>query len=172
MLRAWVIERACVLFHVAYITQSGPRCGPRCVCTSSSRVWMTTASAALVTRKVYAAAAEEGRARFLIVPPDAFVAVSLRCVGLVLRLLPNQPIDGIPSGAVAAKQNSRYFYGQRRGLPPRRGLPVRPEHDRAQSCAIALRSPASERPSDITDIHQIFTPVFSVGFCPSFEKLP
>eukprot|EP00964_Phaeocystis_antarctica_P064276 scaffold38652_cov42-Phaeocystis_antarctica.AAC.1 len=24
---------------------------------------------------------------------------------------------------------------------------VRPEHDRAQSCAIALRSPASERPS-------------------------
>merc|ERR1712166_658124 len=28
-------------------------------------------------------------------------------------------------------------------------LPVRPEHDRAQSCAIALRSPASERPSDL-----------------------
>ena len=46
-------------------------------------------------------------------------------------------------------QNSRYFYGQRRGLPPRRGLPVRPEHDRVQSYAIALRSPASERPSDL-----------------------
>eukprot|EP00964_Phaeocystis_antarctica_P099917 scaffold65675_cov85-Phaeocystis_antarctica.AAC.5 len=34
---------------------------------------------------------------------------------------------------------------------------VRPEHDRAQSCAIALRSPASERPSDLNryspDIH-------------------
>eukprot|EP00964_Phaeocystis_antarctica_P073807 scaffold45335_cov51-Phaeocystis_antarctica.AAC.1 len=30
-------------------------------------------------------------------------------------------------------------------LPPRRQLPVRPEHDRVQSCAIALRSPASER---------------------------
>eukprot|EP00964_Phaeocystis_antarctica_P077289 scaffold47932_cov30-Phaeocystis_antarctica.AAC.1 len=45
-------------------------------------------------------------------------------------------------------QNSRYFYGQRRGLPPRRQLPVRPEHDRVQSCAIALRSPACERPSD------------------------
>eukprot|EP00964_Phaeocystis_antarctica_P036129 scaffold20650_cov74-Phaeocystis_antarctica.AAC.1 len=45
-------------------------------------------------------------------------------------------------------QNSRYLSGQRRGLPPRRQLPVRPEHDRAQSCAIALRSPASERPSD------------------------
>eukprot|EP00964_Phaeocystis_antarctica_P089844 scaffold57397_cov71-Phaeocystis_antarctica.AAC.1 len=43
-------------------------------------------------------------------------------------------------------------------LPPRRGLPVRPEHDRAQSCAIALRSPASERPSDANryspDIHR------------------
>ena len=26
---------------------------------------------------------------------------------------------------------------------------VRPEHDRFQSCAIALRSPASERPSDL-----------------------
>ena len=36
---------------------------------------------------------------------------------------------------------------------------VRPEHDRAQSCAIALRSPASERPSDVNDIHQIFTQV-------------
>ena len=36
-------------------------------------------------------------------------------------------------------------------------VPVRPEHDRAQSCAIALRSPASERPSDLNryspDIH-------------------
>eukprot|EP00964_Phaeocystis_antarctica_P065576 scaffold39572_cov68-Phaeocystis_antarctica.AAC.2 len=53
-------------------------------------------------------------------------------------------------------QNSRYFYGQRRGLPPRRQLPVRPEHDRAQSCAIALRSPAS-RPPTLNDIHQIFT---------------
>ena len=54
-------------------------------------------------------------------------------------------------------QNSRYLYGQRRGLPPRRQLPVRPEHDRVQSCAIALRSPASERPSDLNryspDIH-------------------
>ena len=46
-------------------------------------------------------------------------------------------------------QNSRYLYGQRRGLPPRRQLPVRPEHDRVQSCAIALRSPASERTSDL-----------------------
>ena len=38
--------------------------------------------------------------------------------------------------------NSRYLYGQRRGLPPRRQLRVRPEHDEVQSCAIALRSPA------------------------------
>ena len=34
---------------------------------------------------------------------------------------------------------------------------VRPEHDRVQSCAIALRSPASERSSDLKryspDIH-------------------
>ena len=28
-------------------------------------------------------------------------------------------------------------------------VPVRPEHDRAQSCAIALRSPASEKPSEL-----------------------
>ena len=54
------------------------------------------------------------------------------------------------------RRNSRYFYGQRRGLLYLLvGLRVRPEHHRAQSCAIALRSPASERPSDLTDIHQI-----------------
>ena len=51
-------------------------------------------------------------------------------------------------------QNSRYFYGQRRGLPPRRQLRVRPEHDRAQSCAIGLRSPASERPSHVISYHR------------------
>eukprot|EP00964_Phaeocystis_antarctica_P005085 scaffold2780_cov23-Phaeocystis_antarctica.AAC.1 len=55
-------------------------------------------------------------------------------------------------------QNSRYLYGQRRGLPPRRQLPVRPEHDRVQSCAIALRSPASERPSDLKRIFTEYSP--------------
>eukprot|EP00964_Phaeocystis_antarctica_P075689 scaffold46736_cov60-Phaeocystis_antarctica.AAC.3 len=36
-------------------------------------------------------------------------------------------------------------------------VPVRPEHDRAQSCAIALRSPASERPSDLNRNSPKFT---------------
>ena len=53
------------------------------------------------------------------------------------------------SAAPTNTHNSRYFCGQRRGLPPRRQLRVRPEHDRVQSCAIALRSPASERSSDL-----------------------
>jgi hypothetical protein len=37
-------------------------------------------------------------------------------------------------------------------------LRVRPERHRAQSCVIALRSPAPERSSEYSDIHQIFTP--------------
>eukprot|EP00964_Phaeocystis_antarctica_P098070 scaffold64123_cov54-Phaeocystis_antarctica.AAC.1 len=56
------------------------------------------------------------------------------------------------------RQNSRYLHGQRRAAYLLVRVPVRPEHDRAQSCAIALRSPASERPSDPNryspDIHQ------------------
>ena len=51
---------------------------------------------------------------------------------------------------VLQRQMDYLLDGQRRGLPPRRQLRVRPEHDQAQSCAIALRSPASERPSDLS----------------------
>ena len=55
-------------------------------------------------------------------------------------------------GAAAAKQTDktfRYFYCQRRGLTPRRGLRVRPqpEHHRAQSCRAAAPSPSVRSPA-------------------------
>jgi len=55
--------------------------------------------------------------------------------------------DGIPSGAAAAKTPATSTARDGPYLLVR--VRVRPEHDRAQSCAIALRSPASERPSDL-----------------------
>eukprot|EP00964_Phaeocystis_antarctica_P067677 scaffold40957_cov63-Phaeocystis_antarctica.AAC.1 len=61
----------------------------------------------------------------------------------------------MPSGAAAAKTPATSTARDGPYLLVR--VPVRPEHDRAQSCAIALRSPASERPSDLNryspDIH-------------------
>jgi hypothetical protein len=50
----------------------------------------------------------------------------------------------------------RYLHGQTRALPLS-STRVRPECHRAQSCAIALRSPAPERSSD-HEIHQIACP--------------
>ena len=47
---------------------------------------------------------------------------------------------------VSTARDADYLLGQ---------LRVRPEHDRVQSCAIALRSPAYER--SYLNIHQIFT---------------
>jgi len=65
--------------------------------------------------------------------------------------------DGIPSGAATVKTPAT---STARHVPYLLAfrvvrVRVRPERHRAQSCAIALRSPAPERSSN--DIHQLFT---------------
>jgi hypothetical protein len=55
-------------------------------------------------------------------------------------------------------QNSRYLHGQTRALYLLVRLRVRPERHRAQSCAIALRSPAPERSSDLKTIFTRYSP--------------
>ena len=64
--------------------------------------------------------------------------------------------DGTPSGAAAAQTPASTLTARDADYPPVQLL-VRPERHRAQSCAIALRSPASERSPDLNryspDIH-------------------
>jgi hypothetical protein len=75
------------------------------------------------------------------------------------------------SAVASCPQNSSRYLSQRHGRGPTRHgrgpyllvrVRVRPERHRAQSCAIALRSPAPERSSDRSgagsDIHQNSSP--------------
>eukprot|EP00964_Phaeocystis_antarctica_P135897 scaffold100291_cov61-Phaeocystis_antarctica.AAC.4 len=73
-----------------------------------------------------------------------------------LPYINSRPSPSIPSGAVAAKTPATSTARDGPYLLVR--VTVRPEHDRAQSCAIALRSPASERPSDLNRSKQSITP--------------
>ena len=77
-----------------------------------------------------------------------------------LQWLPARVMSGLPrwhTQRCGRCLNSRYLYGQTRALLLVR-VRVRPERHRAQSCAIALRSPApvSGPPTDLNDIRQIF----------------
>ena len=67
--------------------------------------------------------------------------------------------DGIPSGADAAQTPATSTARDAAYMYLLVGLPVRPVGHQAQSCAIALRSPASEQSSDLTrmspDFHKI-----------------